>query len=82
MNRKELIKSLFLVVFIIFAILIFNKAGKYLDAKIEFEYSECSDRAYIIYKTVDDQIDEHRTRDWAYRNSECTKIKAEYQKGF
>lgn len=82
MNKKELIKYLILAMLLILTILFFNKVNKYLEAKISFEHLECSDRAYMIYKDYDDQIDEHRTADWALRNSECTKIEAEYQKGF
>lgn len=82
MKKDLILKIVFCSIVILMLFFIFNKVNKYLNAKIQYESVECSDRAYIIYKGYDDQITEYRTTDWSLRNSKCSEIEAEYQSGF
>jgi len=60
----------------------YYKLDKYLDAQIAYASSDCSDRAYMIYKQYDDQIEPRPTQDWSSRITECAEIEAEYMSGF
>ncbi|MFA6463353.1 MAG: hypothetical protein WCT51_04945 [Candidatus Shapirobacteria bacterium] len=82
MKKEFLLNLVFGLIIILILFFTTFKVGRYLNAKIQYESTECSDRAYMIYKQYDDQIIEYKTTDWTQRTSECAEIEANYQKGF
>ena len=82
MKKESILKIVFYFIIVLMLFFISNKINKYLDAKIQYESAECSDRAYIIYKGYDDQIPEYTIKDWDLRITNCAEIEAEYQDGF
>ncbi len=64
---------------VLLSIACFFKISSFLNARIAYESSACSDRAYIIYKENDEQTEAVKKQDWLTRIDECAKVEAKYQ---
>ena len=82
MNKDKKLNILFFIIIVLVVGFFVNKINRYLDAKINYANLECSDRAYMIYKNYDNQIEEYKENDWSLRNKECTEVETKYEQNF